>query len=115
MRNFKQIAFAAVAALGLMTGGAFAASTSFSIVFSEPPSTSVSCTPVSGLVVPVAAGTEVATCTVAPTTWTGSLGLSGTGAAAFVVGGIAPNFTVNVGSTAYNTVGTVNLTATSTP
>lgn len=112
----RKLLLAAVAALALAAPlAANAATVNFAIVFSEAPSTSVSCTPVSGLTVPVPAGTEVATCTVAPSAWTGSLGLSGTGAAAFVVGGSAPNFTVNVGSTAYSTVGTVNLTATSTP
>ena len=116
MRNFKQIAFAAVAALGLMTGGAFAATTSFSIVFSEAPSASISCTGAANLTVPVAAGSIVATCTVLPSSWTGSVGISGTGASAFVVGtpsgGVVP---IEVGSTAYDTIGTVELTATSTP
>jgi hypothetical protein len=116
MRNFKQIAFAAVAAFGLMAGGAFAATNSFSIVFSEAPSTSISCTSVANLTVPVAAGSIVATCTVLPASWTGSVGISGTGASAFVVGtpsgGVVP---IEVGSVAYNTVGTVSLTATSTP
>jgi hypothetical protein len=113
----RKLLLAAVAALALAAPlAANAASTNFAIVFSEAPSTSISCTGVANLTVPVAAGSIVATCTVLPSTWTGSVGISGTGAAAFVVGtpsgGVVP---IEVGSAAYSTVGTVNLTATSTP
>lgn len=116
----RKLLLAAGAALALAAPlAANAASTNFAIVFSEPPSTSVSCTPVTGLTVPVPAGTNVANCVVAPSSWTGSLAISGTGTSAFVVvpgtSGTSPNFAINVGTNPYNTAGTVNFTATSTP
>lgn len=117
----KRFLLAAVAAFALAAPlAANAATVNFAIVFSEAPSTSVACTAVTGLTVPVAAGTNVASCAVSPAGWTGSLALSGTGAASFVVGsGVLSNglltFPINVGSSAYTTAGTVNLTATSTP
>lgn len=111
----KSLLIAALPAL-FMPVMAKAATTNFSIVFNTPASTGVTCSPGGPFTLPVAAGTQVAACSVAPSTWGGTLALSGTGAANFSIGGSAPNFTVNIASgVTYNTAGTVTLTATSTP
>jgi hypothetical protein len=76
----------------------------------SPASTSVTCTRSSGaFTLPVAAGTVVATCTVAPTTWLGTLAVSGN--SAFGMNGSQ----VVVGSGGYDTTGSVSLTVTATP
>lgn len=111
--NFKSLVFGL--GLVLSAASAHAATTNFSIIFNTPASTSVSCTALGPFTIPVVAGTTVANCVVAPSSWAGTLAISGTGASAFVVNGTAPNFTVNVGSSDYNTAGTLNLTATSAP
>lgn len=55
-----------------------AANTSLSIIINGPPATTVSCTikypsGQTGFTAPVAAGTQMAACTVAPTGWSGAL------------------------------------------
>ncbi len=65
---------------------------------SGPASTSITATPVTGLVAPVSPGTVLYNCTVAPSNWTGSVGLSGT-PADMVVGTVSTgSFTIVVGA-----------------
>lgn len=67
-----------------------------SVTFTSPASTAITCneTAAANLVVPVAAGTVIFTCTVAPSTWTGAVSLNDpTGI--FTVSGLSGN-TFNV-------------------
>ena len=90
-------------------GAAGTVSFTFNAQPTSPASTSVSC-PASGpWTLPVPAGTVLSTCTVLPTTWIGTMAVTG-------ATGITNSGTqVVVGSSAYNTPGTVNLTVTTTP
>ena len=101
--------------LGLLAGTPACAATLTlpPITVTTPPSTAITCTAISsGLTAPVAAGTTITTCTVAPAGWTGAIALSN---AAFVVSFTGPNtFTLNVGATPL-VAGTYNETVTSTP
>jgi hypothetical protein len=70
------------------------------ITISSPVSTSITATPVTGLTAPVASGTVLYNCTVAPATWLGTVALSGT-PADMVVGTISTGaFTIVVGASA---------------
>jgi hypothetical protein len=72
--------FLVVTAIGLLASHADAATLALpGVVFTSAPSTSIACTETaaSNLVVPVAAGTVIFSCTVAPSTWTGTVSLSG--------------------------------------
>ncbi len=77
-----------------------------SVVFTSPSSTSITCTETaaSNLVVPVASGTVIFTCTVAPSNWAGTVSLSG--GSPFTISGLSGN-TFNVSlSTAVTTPAT---------
>ena len=70
----------AAAAVALSATSACAATLALpGVVFTSAPSTSIACTETAAanLVVPVAAGTVIFSCTVAPSTWTGTVSLSG--------------------------------------
>lgn len=70
------------------------ASSNFTFIIESPASTSVTVTPVAGLVAPVAAGTVLATIAVAPAGWLGAVAVSGANAADISVAGAAPNYTL---------------------
>lgn len=61
--------------------------------------------------IPVASGTKIATCAVAPSGWTGSIALSGADAGFFTMSGND----IVVGATPITAPRTYNVTATSTP
>ena len=106
MRKF----LAAVAVSALMAGGAYAATTTLSIVINSGPSTSVSCSP-AALTAPVAAGTLVCPVVVAPASWSGALTLSGPNASSFALSGS----NLVVGAAGIANAGTLSVTITSTP
>ncbi len=100
-----------------LASSAHAANTSLAIIFNSPTSTAANCTinyP-SGqtfFTVPVAAGTLIATCTITPAGWSGSLALSGADAGSF---GVTNSSTLVVGATAISAARTYNVTITATP
>lgn len=65
---------------------------------SRPAATAVTCMPPSNLLTPVAPGTVLAPIVVTPPSWVGTASLSGANASSFVIGGVAPNLTLNVGA-----------------
>ncbi len=102
----------------LAIGEARAASTTLALNLTAPvgTSTSVTCTAVTPAPqVPVAAGTNLATCVVAPPTWTGTVALSGPDAAPFVASVSGVNVNINVKNAPVTVAKTYNLTVTSTP
>jgi hypothetical protein len=103
--------FLATVALFLAPVSAFAANTTVSIIFNSPASTGISCTAGGLFTVPVAAGTQVASCAVSPSNWSGALTLSGSQAANFAMSGT----NIVVGNNSITTAGTVTLTVTATP
>jgi hypothetical protein len=112
MRFFKLAALAVI--LGLATAPAMAANTTLSIIVNSAPSTSVTCTlTASSFTAPVAAGTNVANCVVAPSTWSGALTLSGADASSFAL--VQGTGALNVGSTALTASRSYAVTLTSTP
>ncbi|MBV8739840.1 MAG: hypothetical protein JO007_21815 [Alphaproteobacteria bacterium] len=103
--------FLATIALFLAPVTASAANTTVSIVFNSPASTGISCTAGGPFTVPVAAGTQIATCAVNPSNWSGALTLSGSQASNFALSGT----NIVVGTNPITTAGTVTLTLTATP
>lgn len=90
------------------------ASTTVTFNFVSPVSTGITCTPTaSSFAVPVAAGTVLANCTVAPSTWAGAFAVSG--AVGIVSAGSGVNYTIQVGTSPYTAVGSVTETVTATP
>lgn len=106
----------ALAALGILFGGpvADASTVTLSIVINSAASTSVTCTPASGLVAPLAAGTELCPITVVPSGWSGTLALSGANASEFAISSGTSGEELVVGSTALS-AGTYSVTITATP
>jgi hypothetical protein len=93
-----------------------AATVNLSLTFTSPASTGITCTEVTPApVLPVAAGTLVATCVIAPSTWSGALAETGADASLFTSSLSGPNVNVNVGSSAITVNRTYSLTFTSTP
>lgn len=95
----KSILLAAAASLALISGAANAASLTLPsvTVTGQTASTSIACAAYPALAAPVAAGTVLTTCTVAPAGWSGAVSLSGT---QFVVAGLSGvTFNVVVGAT----------------
>lgn len=87
------------ACLALLVGSAKAASLTLPsvTVTGQTASTSITCGPYPVLTAPVAAGTLLTSCTVAPAGWTGAISISGT---QFIVSSLSGNgFNVSVGST----------------
>jgi hypothetical protein len=116
MENEMKAAF--VLALGLSLVGSAQANELFplQIVISSPASTTLTCTVnypsgQTSFVEPVAAGLALASCTVAPSTWAGSLTLSGADASFFSVSGLA----LTVGSAPITVPRTYNVTLTASP
>ena len=116
--RFSALLLAAFVAIGSQLPAIAQASTTASIVMmiTSPPSTALSC-PVAypsgqtSFVEPVAAGTVVASCTVTPSTWSGTLALSGANASSFAISGL----NVVVGSSPITAAGTYDVTVTATP
>lgn len=105
-------------ALSVWCDTAQSASTTLALNFAPAVvvSTSITCTVAyptgqSSFTVPVVAGTKIATCTVAPSTWAGTIGLSGADASFFSMSGKD----VVVGGTSITAARTYNTTITSTP
>jgi hypothetical protein len=90
---------------------ALAANTTVSSVFNSPASTGISCTAGGPFTVPVAAGTQVASCAVNPSNWSGALTLSGSQAANFAMS----DTNIVVGTNSITTVETITLTVIATP
>ncbi len=89
------------------------ATTTFTFTITSVPSTSVTVTPVAGLVAPVPVGTIIANVSVAPVGWLGGITLSGTNAASLKIGGVAPNYNIQAASVL--NPGTFSATVTVTP
>ncbi|MGH7158830.1 MAG: hypothetical protein ACREFS_01965 [Acetobacteraceae bacterium] len=106
----------AAVALGMLSSGgvANASTVTLSIVINSSASTSVTCSPASGFVSPLAGGTEICPITVAPTGWSGSLSLSGTNASDFAIASGTSGQELVVGSTAL-AAGSYSVTITATP
>ena len=103
--------------LGTLFGvSAYAATTTMTLIFNSPPSTSITCTNLGPFVIPVPAGTTMGTCTVAPSNWTGSLALSGPAESQFTAVPTSPTvWNINVGAAPISATATDVLTVTSTP
>ena len=86
---------------------------SVAIVINSPASASITFSPVSALVAPVAAGTVVGTFTVSPVGWSGAVALSGANASDFSVVNNAG--VVQLEAAVSLAVGTYLVTATATP
>ncbi len=102
----------------LAVGEAKAASTTLALNLTTGvgTSTSITCTAVTPAPqVPVAPGTNVATCVVAPTNWVGSISLTGAPLNMFVPSVSGVNVNINVGSSPVTVAKIYNLTVTSTP
>ena len=75
-------------------------SATFTITISAPAATGITITPVAPYGAPlpsgtvIAAGTVLGTIVVQPIGWTGGIGLSGTNANLFSIGGASPNYTL---------------------
>jgi hypothetical protein len=100
----------------LISASAHAATQSFSIIVTSPPSTAVNCivsypSGQTSFVEPVASGTTIAACTITPATWSGVLTLGGADASLFGLSGS----NVVVGAAALTVARTYNLTVTATP
>lgn len=97
--------------LSLASATAYAASSNVTLTFVSPASTGVTCTPTAAsFTVPVPPGMVLANCAVAPSTWLGSLTITG-GPSDIIVSGTQ----LVVGGTAYDAVGAVTVTAVSAP
>jgi hypothetical protein len=92
-----------------------AATLNLSIVINSPPSTSITCPMSATLTAPVPAGTVLCTLTVAPTTWSGTLALSGTNASLFAIASGSSGTQLVVGASPITTPGTYSATITATP
>ena len=104
------------ALLVAVSASARAANTNLSIIINSPPSTAVNCTieypaGTTSFTAPVAAGSTIAGCSVAPAAWSGALTLSGPNAGLFALSG----GNLVVGTAAIATPGTYQVTITATP
>lgn len=95
---------------------AMAANTTVSIIINSPSSATITCTinyPAgqTSFVEPVAAGAQIASCSVMPGSWSGALTLSGPGAGLFVLSGT----NLVVGAAQIVAPGTYSVTITATP
>lgn len=103
----RYLLMAAVAVVALYSWNVQAATLALpGVVFTNSGSTSIACseTSVTNLVVPVAAGTTIVTCTVSPSTWTGTVSL---------YGGVPFTLTAPVGNT-FNMILSAAVTAAAT-
>lgn len=106
--------------VGLTTAG-YAATTNMMISITGPPATSISC-PVNypagqtGFPAPVAPGTLMATCTVSPTGWSGSLSIGGPDASYFALSSATVStVSVTVGAAAITQPRVYSITVTASP
>ncbi len=110
----RRLTLALLAALSVASSAQAATLALPSVTVVSPNSTSITCTPVSSSYTsPLAAGTVVFNCIVAPSNWQGAVSLSGT---QFVVVGLSGDtFNLAVGSTALTVGSYAPGTLTTTP
>ncbi len=92
-----------------------AATVSLSIVIATPSATSVTCPITATLTAPVAAGTVLCALTVAPSSWSGALVVSGTNANLFSISSTSSGSQLVVGASPITAPGTYAATITATP
>ena len=110
----KKLLLATVAVMLLASPVSAATLVLPSVTITSPASTSITCTPFGApYTAPLASGSVVFNCTVAPATWTGAVSLSGS---QFVVTGLSgAAFNVAVGATALGAGSYAPGTLTTTP
>jgi hypothetical protein len=110
--------FSAIGLGALLSPPSHAASVNEIVVLNGAPATAVSCAPnpLPTFTAPLAAGTVLCSITVTPSTWSGTIALSGSNATAFTLLQPSPGvYNLAVGSPGLATPGSYNVIVTASP